>query len=64
VIAPAAGGFILQAEPFALWPIAAVVCLAGGVYALVLERRIPRDLRRTPLDDEEAARLRPVEVPT
>jgi MFS family permease len=64
VIAPASGGFILQAEPFALWPIAAAVCLAGGVYALVLERRIPRDLRRTPLDDEEAARLRPVEVPT
>jgi MFS family permease len=65
VIAPASGGFILQAEPFALWPIAAAVCLAGGAYALVLERRIPRDFRRTPLDEqEEETRLHPVEVPT
>jgi MFS family permease len=65
VIAPASGGFILQAEPFALWPIAAAVCLAGGAYALVLERRLPRDFRRTPLDEqEEETRLKPVEVPT
>jgi hypothetical protein len=64
VISPAAGGFILQAEPFALWPIAAAVCLAGGAYALYLERRIPHDYRRTPLSAEEAARLKPVEVPT
>jgi MFS family permease len=65
VIAPATGGFILEAEPFALWPIAAAVCLAGGAYALVLERRIPRDLRRTPLDEqEEETQLKPVEVPT
>jgi MFS family permease len=64
VIAPALGGFILQAEPFALWPIAAAVCLIGGLYALVLERRIPRDFRRTPLVTEEAAQLKPVEVPT
>jgi MFS family permease len=65
VIAPAAGGFILQAQPFALWPIAAAICLAGGAYALVLERRIPRDFRRTPLDEqEEETRLKPVEVPT
>ena len=66
VIAPATGGFILQAEPFALWPIAAAVCLAGGAYALVLERRIPSDFRRTPLDEqaEEETRLKPVEVPT
>jgi MFS family permease len=64
VISPAAGGFILQAKPFALWPIAAAVCLLGGAYALVLERRIPRDFRRTPMDVDEAAKLKPVEVPT
>jgi MFS family permease len=64
VISPAAGGFILQAQPFALWPIAAAICLAGGAYALVLERRIPHDYRRTPVDEEEAAQLKPVEVPT
>lgn len=64
VISPAAGGFILQSEPFALWPIAAAVCLAGGAYALVLERRLPRDFRRTPVDLEEETRLKPVEVPT
>jgi MFS family permease len=64
VISPAAGGFILQAEPFALWPIAAAVCLAGGAYALVLERQLPRDFRRTPVDLEEETRLKPVEVPT
>ena len=65
VIAPASGGFILQAEPFALWPVAAAICLIGGAYALVLERRLPRDFRRTPLDQqEEETRLKPVEVPT
>jgi MFS family permease len=63
VISPAAGGFILQAEPFALWPIAATVCLAGGAYALVLERRLPRDFRRTPVDLEEETPVHPVEVP-
>ncbi len=64
VISPAAGGFILQAEPFALWPIAAAVCVAGGLYALVLERRIPPDFQRTPLDaTEEETLLKPVEVP-
>jgi MFS family permease len=52
VIGPAAGGFILQAKPFALWPIAAAVCLAGGFWALALERRLPTDVRRTPIDVE------------
>jgi MFS family permease len=64
VIAPATGGFILQAQPFALWPIAAAICLAGGAYALVLERRLPRDFRRAPVDLDEETRLHPVEVPT
>ena len=48
VIGPAAGGFILGAEPLALWPIAAGVCVAAGAGALALERRIPHELRLTP----------------
>jgi MFS family permease len=48
IIGPAAGGFILAAEPLALWPLAAFVCLAAGAGAHALERSIPRDLRLTP----------------
>jgi predicted MFS family arabinose efflux permease len=48
VVGPAAGGFVLQAEPLALWPLAAVVCLAAGAGALALERGLPGDLRLTP----------------
>jgi MFS family permease len=48
VIGPAAGGFILAAEPLALWPLAAIVCVAAGAGALALERGLPRELRLTP----------------
>ena len=48
ILGPAAGGFILAAEPLALWPLAAFVCLAAGVGALALERSIPPALRLTP----------------
>jgi MFS family permease len=48
VIGPAAAGFILQSAPNALWAVAAVTCLAAGGCALLLERRIPRELRLTP----------------
>ena len=48
VIGPAAGGFILEAEPFALWPISAALCLAAAVYALALERQLPTAVLRTP----------------
>jgi MFS family permease len=51
-IGPAAGGFILQEEPFALWPIAAGICLTAGLAALRLEHRLPPETRRTPLDAE------------
>jgi MFS family permease len=60
IIGPAAGGFILQAEPFALWPVAAVLCLAAGAWALMLERALPRSLRRTPVAEQPA--LAPMEV--
>jgi MFS family permease len=48
VIGPGAAGFILEAAPHALWPIAGATCLAAGCGALVLERRIPVALRLTP----------------
>ena len=48
VIGPGAAGFILEAKPHALWPIAAATCLVAGWGALVLERRLPAVLRLTP----------------
>ena len=36
---PAAGGFLLAVAPFALWPVAAFVCLAAALGALALEAR-------------------------
>jgi MFS family permease len=48
VVGPAVGGFVLQTEPLALWPLAAAVCLLAGAGAIALERTIPRELRLTP----------------
>jgi MFS family permease len=48
VIGPAIGGFVLAAAPFALWPLAALVCLLAATGSLGLERAIPRELRLTP----------------
>ena len=33
IVGPAVGGFVLQAEPLALWPLAAAVCLIAGAGA-------------------------------
>jgi MFS family permease len=52
-VGPAAGGFILAAAPFALWPLAAAVCVVAAAGALALERFVPPGLRRIPR--EEAA---------
>jgi MFS family permease len=52
-VGPAAGGFVLAAAPYALWPLASAVCLAAAAGALALERFIPAPLRRIPR--EEAA---------
>jgi MFS family permease len=52
-VGPAAGGFILAAAPFALWPLASAVCVLAAVGALALERFVPPGLRRIPR--EEAA---------
>jgi predicted MFS family arabinose efflux permease len=48
LIGPAAGGAILATEPLALWPLAAVVCLAAGIGCVALERSLPTNLRLTP----------------
>jgi MFS family permease len=48
IVGPAVGGFILQHQPYALWPIAAGANLVGVGWALLLERRLPRGVRLTP----------------
>ena len=48
IVGPAVGGFVLGAEPLALWPLAALVCLFAGAGALVLDRCLPGHLRLTP----------------
>jgi MFS family permease len=48
LLGPAIGGFILASEPLALWPLAALACLAAGVGCLALESRLPPQLRLTP----------------
>jgi MFS family permease len=48
VIGPGIGGFVLEAEPLALWPLAAAVCVVAGAAAVALERSLPRELRLTP----------------
>ncbi len=54
LVGPAAGGFVLQHEPLALWPAAAGICLLASVYALALEAKIPSQLHLTPRLDSIA----------
>jgi MFS family permease len=51
VAGPAIGGLILATAPFALWPLAAAVCLIAAGGALALERLVPEQLRRIPRGD-------------
>jgi predicted MFS family arabinose efflux permease len=51
VVGPALGGAVLDAEPTALWLLAAAVCAAGGAASLALERSLPKGVRRTPRAD-------------
>jgi MFS family permease len=48
IVGPAAGGFLLQHRPLLLWPIAAAVNLVCAAAALVLEPRLPQEVRLTP----------------
>ncbi len=56
IVGPALGGFILQHEPYALWPIAAAVNVLGAGWALALERRLPQRVLRTPSIPERGVR--------
>jgi MFS family permease len=47
-VGPAVGGFVLDRSPNVLWLLAAGVCLASGLGAALLERRVPAALRLTP----------------
>jgi MFS family permease len=47
-VGPAAGGFVLAWRPFALWPLAAAVCLVAAGGSLALERFVPERNRRIP----------------
>lgn len=47
-IGPAVGGFVLDRSPNLLWLLAAAVCLVAGVGSVLLERRVPPELRLTP----------------
>jgi MFS family permease len=48
IVGPAGGGFILQHAPYALFPVAAGLQMLAAVWALGLERFLPRTVRRTP----------------
>jgi MFS family permease len=48
ILGPAAGGALLGWHPFAVWPVAAAVCLAAAAGCLALERRLPERVLRTP----------------
>ncbi len=50
---PAVGGLILAGAPFALWPLASVVCIAAAGGALALERFVPVRLQRIPRGERE-----------
>jgi MFS family permease len=47
-VGPAAGGFLLAAAPFTLWPAAAAVCLVAALGALRTEPLVPERFRRIP----------------
>ena len=48
ILGPAVGGVLLGWHPLAVWPIAAAVCVFSAAGCLVLERRLPERVRRTP----------------
>ena len=52
IAGPALGAYVLQQQPLALWPAAAGFCIAAGAGGLLLERRLPQNVRRTPTDLE------------
>jgi len=63
ILGPAIGGFVLQAQPFALWPLAAGACLTATAGALALERRLPVYVRRAPARVQTGETIEPAPVP-
>ena len=66
-LGPAAGGFVLDFSPNAVWVGAAAVCLLGGALAFLVERTLPEHARRTPASTpapvEQPSSIRPIPVP-
>ena len=50
-VGPAVGGFILAGAPYALWPLASLVCVIAAIGVLGIERYIPLHLQRVPHED-------------
>jgi predicted MFS family arabinose efflux permease len=48
ILGPLVGGALLGWHPYAVWPIAACVCMCSALGCLALERRLPDGVRRTP----------------
>ena len=48
ILGPAVGGALLGLHPFAVWPLAAAICVFAAAGCLALERRLPEGVRRTP----------------
>ena len=51
ILGPAVGGTLLGWHPLAVWPVAAAVCVFSAGGCLLLERRLPARVRRTPKPD-------------
>jgi MFS family permease len=61
-VGPALGGLLLAGAPFALWPLAAAVCLVAAVGAIALERGVPGELRRIPRATRPTEELEPAQL--
>ena len=61
-VGPPAGAALLAVSPTGLWLAAAGVCLLAGAAALLLERGLPEDVRRTPRVAAAAAAPAPLAV--
>jgi MFS family permease len=59
-VGPPAGAALLAVSPTGLWIVAAAVCLLAGGGALLLERGLPENVRRTPRSTPPARRPIPI----
>jgi MFS family permease len=61
-VGPALGGLLLAGAPFALWPLAALVCLVASAGAVWLERAVPPERQRIPHAADESEELEPAQL--